>query len=139
VFWAGISTARNASAVVALPDRRSLAAVADGTAYRVCANDPEDWGELSLPVIAEPVVVEALELVIFVSYTSMLGYGRDGCACETEPLAWDDLEVVRVEGEILHAKGFDAPLNAIVPFTLDLQTGTSQNAPHPKRRLRPLD
>jgi hypothetical protein len=41
---------------------------------------------------------------------------------------------MRLDGELLHLDGFDAPVNEIVPFTR--RTGRCADAPHPARRLR---
>lgn len=83
----------------------------------------------------EPVVVTALELVLLVEYTTILAYGPHGLAWESERLVWDDLEALSVDGEHLRAKGFDAPRNEIVAFTVDLRTGRSEDAPHPDGRV----
>jgi hypothetical protein len=122
---------------VALPDRRTLAVLSNGAVYRVAADDPLQWGQLSVGgVVTDPVVVEDLELVLFVEDTSIPAYGRDGPAWHTERLVWDDLQALRLEGEVLHLEGLDAPLNEIVSFSLDPRTGRSPDAPHPERRLR---
>jgi hypothetical protein len=84
----------------------------------------------------QPVVVGALELVLFVEHTTILAYGSRGVAWRSEQLVWDDLEAVAIDGEYLQATGFDAARNEIVPLTVDLRTGRSTNAPHPRWRMR---
>jgi hypothetical protein len=135
IFQAQLLSPRGASCAVALPDRDSVAVLSHGAAYRVWASDPTHWDELSPGGVMQPVVVDALELVLFVEHTTITAYGSHGLAWRSEQLVWDDLEAVAVDGEHLQATGFDAPRNEIVPLTVDLSTGRSQNAPHPRSRL----
>jgi hypothetical protein len=99
--------------------------VSKGAAYRVAAHDPLDWNEIPARGTSEPVVMEALELVLFVDNTVVTAYGRDGLAWQTERLVWDQLKVGRVDGSTLEAEGFDALADRIVSFTIDLRTGES--------------
>jgi hypothetical protein len=132
IFQAQLLSPRGASCAVALPDRESIAVLSHGAAYRVWAGDPVRWDELSPGGVMQPVVVGALDLVLFVEHTTILAYGSHGLAWKSEPLVWDDLEAVAVDGNYLRATGFDAPRNEIVPITVDLRTGGSKNAPHPR-------
>jgi hypothetical protein len=127
------SFARGASCAVALPDGKNLAVVSKGAAYRVAAHDPLDWNEIPTGAASEPVVMEALELVLFVDNTVVSAYGRDGLAWQTERLVWDQLMVGRVDGSTLEAEGFDAPADRIVSFTINLRTGEAMDAPYPPR------
>jgi hypothetical protein len=135
IFHAQLLSPRGASCAVALPDRESIAVLSHGAVYRVWVGDPARWDELSTGGVMQPVVVGALELVLFVEHTTILAYGSHGLAWKSEQLVWDDLEAVAVDGEYLQATGFDAPRNEIVPLTVDLRTGRSGNAPHPGRRV----
>lgn len=137
VFARGALAPAGASGAVALPDRRTLAVLSNGSVYQVAASDPLQWEEPAVATaVRDPVVVEELGIVVFVGYTDLLAYGRDGLVWASERLVWDDLRVVRVDGSVLHLEGFDAPLNKIVSFSLDLRTGRSVDAPHPDLRLR---
>jgi hypothetical protein len=129
VFDARLPSPRGVNCVVALPDHESLAVISHGAAYRVWADDPRRWEELSIGGVMQPVVVTVPELVLLVEHTTILAYGPHGLAWESEALVWDDLEAVSVDGEHLRAKGFDAPRNKIVAFTVDLRTGRSRDAP----------
>jgi hypothetical protein len=135
VFQAQFPSPRGASCAVALPDRESIAVLSHGAAYRVWVDDPARWDELSAGGVMQPVVVGALELVLFVEHTTIRAYDSHGLAWTSEQLVWDDLEAVAVDGQYLQATGFDAPRNEIVPLTIDLRTGRSKNAPHPGRRV----
>jgi hypothetical protein len=139
IFQAQLPSPRGATCVVALPDRESIAVLNHGAAYRVRVGDPTRWEELSPGGVMQPVVVGALELVLFVEHTTILAYGSHGLAWKSEQLVWDELEAVALDGEHLKATGYDAPRNEIVPFTVDLRTGRSENAPHPRRHMRLVD
>lgn len=136
IFQAQLVSPRGASCAVALPDRVSIAVLSHGAVYRVWVGDPTRWDELSTGGVMQPVVVGALELVLFVEHTTILAYGSRGLAWTSEQLVWDDLEAVAVDGDYLQATGFDAPRNEIVALTVDLRTGRSENAPHPRRHMR---
>jgi hypothetical protein len=132
-FQAQLLSPRGASCAGALPDRESIAVLSHGATYRVWAGDPARWEEISPGGVMEPVVVGALELVLFVEHNSILAYGPRGLAWTSAQLVWDDLEAVAVDGEYLQATGFDAPRDEIVALTVDLRTGRSENAPFPRR------
>ena len=137
VFDAQLTSPRGVNCAVALPDRESIAVVSHGAAYRVWAADPRRWDEVSIGGVMTPAVVTAPELVLLVEHTTILAYGPHGLAWNSEPPVSDDLEAVSVDGEHLRAKGYDAPRNKIVVFTVDLRTGRSQQAPlHDRRRRR---
>jgi hypothetical protein len=138
IFQARLLSPRGVTCAVALPDRESIAVLNHGAAYRVWVGDPARWEDLSAGGVMEPVVVGALELVLFVEHTTILAYGSRGLAWKSHQLVWDDLEAVAVDGEYLQATGFDAPRGEIVPLTIDLRTGRSKNAPHPDRHVHGL-
>jgi hypothetical protein len=124
-FQARLPSPRGASCAVALPDRASFAVVSHGAAYRVWVTHPARWEEISPGGVAQPVVVDAPELVLFVEHTTILAYGSRGLAWKSDPLVSDELEAMRVDGEYLWANGFDAVRNETVPLTVDLRTGRS--------------
>lgn len=136
IFQAQLLSPRGATCAVAMPDRESIAVLSHGTAYRVWVGDPARWDELCPGGVMQPVVVGALELVLFVEHTTILAYGSHGLSWTSEQLVWDDLEAVAVDGQYLQATGFDAPRNEIAALTVDLRTGRSENAPHPLRHAR---
>jgi hypothetical protein len=128
------------TAVTALPDRETFAVISDGDAYRVWASEPGHWSEISPGGgYSEPLTLPELELVVLADFTTLVAYGPSGPVWESERLVWDDLRVLGVDQERLLMQGFDAPKNAIVPFSVDLRTGRSEDAPHPERRLRRVD
>jgi hypothetical protein len=137
LFSAQLTSPRGASGVVALPDRESFAVLCAGAVYRVSAVNPGDWEAISGGGVEAPVVSTEPELVLFVEHTTIIAYGREGLAWQTERLVWDDLHALRVDGSTLIAEGFDPPVGRMVLFGVDLNTGRSDDAPNPDSRLLP--
>jgi hypothetical protein len=69
-------------------------------------------------------------LVVFGDFIRLLSYGEDGVAWRTDQLAWDDLELLGSEGDVLRVSRFDAPANASREFTVDLRTGQATDKPY---------
>lgn len=134
LFSARLTSPRSANGVVALPDRESFAVLCAGAVYRVSAVSPGDWKEISVGGVEAPVVSTEPELVLFVEHTTIIAYGREGLAWQTERLVWDGLHALRVDGSTLIAEGFDPPTGRTVSFGVDLHTGRSDNAPNPDIR-----
>jgi hypothetical protein len=62
-------------------------------------------------------------LLLFVGHHSILAWGRDGEAWESDRLSWEGITIDRIEGKILHGQGWDMMTDKDIPFSLDLSTG----------------
>ncbi len=66
-------------------------------------------------------------LLLFVGHHSILAWGRDGEAWESERLSWEGITNLRIEsgttGDTLRGEGWDLVTDRDLPFTLDLNTG----------------
>jgi hypothetical protein len=66
-------------------------------------------------------------LLLFVGHHSILAWGREGEAWESERLSWEGITNLRIEsgtaGTILHGEGWDLMTDKTLPFALELQTG----------------
>jgi hypothetical protein len=62
-------------------------------------------------------------LILFVGHHSILAWGRDGEAWESDRLSWEGVTVDRIEENILHGHGWDLMTDKDLPFALDLKTG----------------
>jgi len=62
-------------------------------------------------------------LLLFVGHHSILAWGREGEAWESERLSWEGITVDRFDGHILHGRGWDLRTDKDLPFALDLRTG----------------
>jgi hypothetical protein len=67
------------------------------------------------------------KLLLFVGHHSILAWGRDGEAWESDRLSWEgitSLQIeVRIEGAILRGDGWDLRTDKDLPFALDMNTG----------------
>ena len=126
MFHPIITSARDTNAVVALPDGETFAVVSHGSVYRAWVEAPARWEKISPGGVHDPVIAPDLELVAFADHNTLIAYGVNGLAWESERLVLDDLRPLRLEGEMLWMEGFDG--NEIVPFTVDLRSGRSCDA-----------
>ena len=83
---------------------------------------------------AQPVrdvrVVAHRSLILIADYTELVAYGPQGLLWRSGPLAADDLAITRIKNETIHLTGFDiATDDQRYPFTVDLTTGHSSDAP----------
>jgi hypothetical protein len=114
-----------------------LCAVSGGYAYLVDVADPHRFTMLRYRPVLEIVcylpddpdaslkVSQNLPggLLLFVGHHSILAWGRDGEAWESEKLSWEGITGVVIEGNILRGMGWDLRTDKDLPFTLDLATG----------------
>jgi hypothetical protein len=104
--------------------------------------DPTLWraaGILRVPlrsrwvtgVETPPIVLEALQLVLFVCFTDIVAWGRARKAWQTDQpgqLVYDDPRVEKIEGDTLQATG-SSPLGTTRRDRVDLNTGRSEEMP----------
>ncbi len=114
--------------VLALPDRKSFAVVCDSASYRVNAQDPHDWCEISTVIVAPPLVLAHLDLVLFVDFTGIVAWGPNGLAWDTGGLVYDDMTIISYSGDVLTVEGSSPPLNTR-RFHVNLRTGASHDGP----------
>jgi hypothetical protein len=131
-FWGGGYGAPPAAPtqVVGMPDEVSICVVKHGSAYVVRTDDPSMNFEIDLFPVCSVLSVPEQRLVVFGDFIRLLSYGEDGVAWRTDQLAWDDLELLGSEGDVLRVSGFDAPANASREFTVDLRTGQATDKPY---------
>jgi hypothetical protein len=60
---------------------------------------------------------------LFVGHHSILAWGRDGEAWESEKLSSEGVTITNVEGGVLRGLGWDLMTDKETPFALNLQTG----------------
>jgi hypothetical protein len=117
------------------PDPNWLCAVSGGYVYLVDVALPERFTFLRYRPVLEvlPYSTVAAEssphelllhgLLLFVGHHSVLAWGKDGEAWESDRLSWEGITNLRVEGPILRGDGWDLMTDKDLPFALDLETG----------------
>jgi hypothetical protein len=103
------------------PDR--LCAVSGGYAYLIDTVDPEQFTHVRYRPVLHVHACVAAGLLLLVSHHSILAWGRDGEAWESDRLSWEGVTIDRVEDKTIHGTGWDLMTDADLPFSLDLATG----------------
>jgi hypothetical protein len=132
------------SGIWSCPHPDWICAVSGGYAYLIDAAEPERFTMLRYrPVLdvlhySSDFLQKALDnlhktsgkqhglfdkLLLFAGHHSILAWGQDGEAWESDRLSWEGITNLRIEGNILHGEGWDLRTDKDLPFALDLDTG----------------
>jgi hypothetical protein len=107
------------------PNPDELCAISGGYAYIISTNNPESFTMISYrPVLDVRPAVEQ-NLLLFVGHYSIIAWGPDGQAWQSEKLSAEGLTLEEVNGPVLHGLGWDLMTDKEIPFALDLNTGRS--------------
>jgi hypothetical protein len=105
------------------PNPEEICAVSGGYAYIISTYNPERFTMISYrPVLDVRAAVEQ-NLLLFVGHYSIIGWGAEGQAWESEKLSSEGLTLEEVGGPVLHGLGWDLMTDREIPFALDLKTG----------------
>lgn len=106
------------------PEPEEICAVAGGYAYLIDTSAPDRFTMIPYrPVLKIRPVVEQ-SLLLFIGHRSILAWGRDGKAWESEKLSDEGVTINSIEGGILHGSGWEMMSDRETPFALDLRSGT---------------
>jgi hypothetical protein len=115
------------------PDGKSFCIVTGGAGYLVRADGPSQDRIDCFPITAVQLVSD-LGLVLFLDFTTVTAYDATRMAWRSPRLAYDQLEVVRLRGNELRLRGWNAPERRTEELTLDLRTGASPDSFYPADR-----
>jgi hypothetical protein len=143
-FALGFRDPATPTGIWAMPDPDWLCAVSGGYVYLVNVRAPEQFTMLRYRPVLDiycyssdvlhkmrnnlykmPDSLYSLcdKLLLFVGHHSILAWGRDGEAWESDRLSWEGITINRFEGHELHGQGWDLMTDKDLPFVLDLRTG----------------
>lgn len=106
------------------PKPEEICAVAGGYAYVIDATSPARFTMVPYrPVLAVLPQVEA-GLLLFVGHHSILAWGAQGQAWESEKLSDEGVTIAGAADGILHGLGWQMRTDQETPFALDLKTGS---------------
>ena len=93
---------------------------------------------LQRPVLEVRPAIEA-HLLLFVGHWTVLAWGHEGRAWESEKLSDEGITVTAIDGWTLHGKGWTLMTDKETPFVLDLRTGAAPELifPLPAHRQPP--
>jgi len=105
------------------PRPEALCAVSGGYAYLIDTTAPERFTMIRYRPVLEIRPFPDSGLLLFVGHHSILAWGRDGEAWESEKLSSEGVTITNVEGGVLRGLGWDLMTDKETPFALNLQTG----------------
>jgi hypothetical protein len=111
------------TAVFACPNPDELCAVAGGYAYIVDTTAPEHSTHIPLKPVAAIEPIPTHNLLLFSGFHSILAWGTQGEAWQTQRLSWEGIRIASIEGNTLHGTGWNLLTDQEVPFTVDILTG----------------
>jgi hypothetical protein len=106
------------------PRPEEICAVSGGYAYLIDTTAPEHFNLLPYRPVLEVRPVVAQELLLFVGHHSLLAWGRQGKAWQSEKLSDEGLTLTDLDSGILRGLGWDMRTDKEMPFALDLRTGS---------------
>lgn len=122
-FAMGRFGSKSITGVFTAPNADRLCVVAQGQAFIVDANNPNDCESLPIVPVIDVRSSKEHQLLIFASYTELLAVGVNGIAWRTERLSWDGLKLTHVTKEAIHGVFWDIQTESEQGFTVDLVTG----------------
>jgi hypothetical protein len=117
--------------VFACPNAVQMCAVAGGYAYVIDTAQPEHSTHIAVKPVVEVRPLAAQRLLLFVGFHSMMAWGWNGMAWESERLSWEGVRIISIDGDALHGVGWNLLTDHEVAFTLDLSNGHHQGGAFP--------
>jgi hypothetical protein len=105
------------------PNPGEICAVSGGYAYIVDTAAPEHFAMIPYRPVLEIRPITSHNLLLFVGHHSILAWGKNGQAWQSEKLTSEGLTITSIDGHNLHGQGWDMMTDKEIPFTLDLRSG----------------
>ena len=112
--------------VFACPNPQEMCALAGGYAYIVDTAHPEHCTHIAMKPVVEVHAVVPQKVLLFVGFHSILAWGANGIAWETERLSWEGVRLIGIEENTLHGMGWNLLSDREAAFEIDLLTGRHQ-------------
>ena len=109
--------------VWASPNPREICMVSGGYAYVVDTQAPERFTMIEYRPVLEVRALVDEGLLLFVGHRSVLAWGRDGQAWESEKLSDEGVTIRGVEGGVVRGAGWEMKTDRETAFALDARTG----------------
>jgi hypothetical protein len=108
------------------PNPNDLCAVAGGYAYIIDTTRPDHSTHIPLKPVAAIERAPTQNILLFAGFHSIIAWGPQGLAWQTERLSWEGIRITGIEGNTLSGTGWNLLTDREVPFTVDLLTGHHQ-------------
>jgi hypothetical protein len=113
------------------PNPNEICAVAGGYAYIISTIAPDRFTMIPYRPVLEVRPLPEQNLLLFVGHHSILAWGTNGQAWQSDKLSSEGLTLEAIDGPILHGLGWDLMTDRETPFALDLKTGLRILSPLP--------
>jgi len=107
----------------ATPEPEKICAVAGGYAYIVDTGAPERFTMIAYRPVMEVRAVAEAGVLLFIGHRSVVAWGREGLAWETERLSDEGLTVTGIEDGRLEGLGWQMLTDRETAFAVDLRDG----------------
>jgi hypothetical protein len=111
--------------VFGCPRADQLCVVAGGYGYIGEVEEPERVTLVGMKPVVSAMECVPEEVLVFVGFTSVMGWGVEGKVWETARLSWEGLRVIGADGGVLRGFGWDLMKDVEVEFAVDLRTGVA--------------
>jgi len=105
------------------PNPVEICALSGGYAYLIDTTNPERFTMLLYRPVLEVRLLPDEGLLLFVGHHSILAWGPNGEAWQSEKLSDEGVTISSVESGMLRGLGWDLRTDKETPFALDLRTG----------------
>lgn len=105
------------------PKAEEICAVSGGYAYVIDTAAPERFTMIPYRPVLQVRAVPDAQLLLFVSNRSILAWGRDGQAWESEKLSDEGVTITAIENGVLHGTGWEMRTDKEMEFAADLASG----------------
>jgi hypothetical protein len=105
------------------PNPDEICAVSGGYAYIINTATPDRFTMIEYRPVLQLLPVPAENLLLFVGHHSVLAWGTNGQAWQSEKLSDEGITFEEIDGPILHGLGWNLMTDKETPFDLDLKTG----------------
>jgi len=105
------------------PRPEEICAVSGGYAYLIDTTAHERFTMIDYRPVLEVRSLPAEGLLLFGGHHSVLAWGANGLAWQSEKLSSEGVTLRAVEAGVLYGKGWDMMTDKETPFALDLCTG----------------
>lgn len=105
------------------PNPDEICAVSGGYAYLINTAQPERFTMIPYRPVLQVIPAPAANLLLFVGNWTVLAWGTNGQAWESEKLSDEGLTISAIEDNFLRGLGWDMRTDKETPFALDLRSG----------------
>jgi hypothetical protein len=105
------------------PNPDEICAVSGGYAYVIDTTNPSLFSMIPFRPVVEIRAVATDNLLLFVGHHSILAWGADGQAWQSEKLSDEGVTITAIGATTLHGQGWSMIADKETPFTLDLKSG----------------